>query len=292
MKNNFAPIALFCYNRLEHLKKTINSLKKNVLAKESELIIFSDYGKDVGNVRKYIKTIKGFKKVIIVERKENFGLAKSIIKGVTEVVNKYGKIIVLEDDLLTGKYFLQYMNDALDFYEKDKKVGCVGGYIYPVKTPLQETFFLNVPNPWGWATWKSSWKLFDKDGFGLLNEIVGKNLKKEFDVNNSYPYTKMLKNQIKGKNNSWAIRWRASLFLKKKLTLYPGKHLIKNIGLDGSGENCNYDSKRDVEICNEKVNLLKIPLVSDTKVLKAIESNYRSMLIGRIKGKLKKVFKI
>lgn len=287
-QKNLAPIMLFCFNRLNHLRLTIESLKKNTLAKESELIIFSDYGKNVKEVREYIKTIKGFKKVTIVERKENFGLAKSIIAGVTEVVNKHGKVIVLEDDMVTGKYFLTYMNDALSLYEKDKKVGCIGCYVYPLKIKLPETFFMKMNNPWGFGTWEKEWKLFEPNGKKLLKEIESKGLKKEFDINNSYPFTKMLKHQIKGKNNSWAIRWRASLFLKKKLTLYPGKHLIKNIGLDDTGINSKKSRSHEVKLSNKKVNVNKIPVIPNQKIFKAIENHYRKMFWERLINKLEK----
>ncbi len=134
-----APITLFVYNRLEHTKKTIDALKKNILAKQSELIIFSDAPKNkedfmrVNGIRRYIKSIKGFKKIKVIERKENLGLAKSIILGVTKVVNEYNKIIVLEDDLITSKYFLKFMNEALDIYKDEKSVGSVQGYLYPIK---------------------------------------------------------------------------------------------------------------------------------------------------------------
>ncbi len=188
----------------------------------------------VKEVREYIRTITGFKSLRIVERETNLGLATSIISGVTEVVNQYGRIIVLEDDMVTSPFFLRYMNDALDLYENEEKVVSIHGYVYPIQG-LQETFFIKGADCWGWATWKRGWDLFDADGEKLLNELKKAGLLKRFDFDGAYPYTKMLRDQIEGKNNSWAIRWYASALLHDKLTLYPGKSLVHNIGTDASG---------------------------------------------------------
>lgn len=243
-----SPIALFVYNRLWHTKQTIEALRKNILASESDLIIFSDGPKnfeksreEVLKVREYLKDITGFKNVRIVVREYNLGLAQSIISGVTEIINQFGRIIVLEDDMISSRYFLQYMNEALDLYEKESQVISIHGYAYPIGKQLSETFFLKGADCWGWATWKRGWDLFESDGRKLLKELEGKKLTREFDFFGSYPYTQMLRDQISGKNDSWAIRWYASAFLQNKFTLYPGKSLIKNIGLDGSGTHCRGD---------------------------------------------------
>lgn len=268
-----APISLFVYNRLSHTEKTIEALKKNTLAAESDLIIFSDGPKEnltsqqsVIGLREYLKTITGFRSIRIVERKENFGLAQSIITGVSEIVNKYGRIIVLEDDIVTSRYFLEYMNQGLELYKDDPSVISVHSYVYPVKGTLPETFFLRGSDCFGWATWKRGWDIFEPDGNKLLSELRNKKLLKEFDFAGSYPFTKMLKNQIAGNNNSWAIRWYASAFLKNKLTLYPGESLIYNIGFDGSGENCEDDSNfnktdkvEDIRIKVKKIEINESP---------------------------------
>jgi hypothetical protein len=236
-----APIALFVYNRLDHLAKTVEALKNNPLAGESELVVFSDGPKNekakqgVAAVREYLKGLGGFKKINIVEREINYGLAKSIIEGVTEIVDKYGKVIVLEDDLVTSPHFLSYMNEALDLYEKDEKVASIHGYIYPVKGSLPETFFIRGADCWGWGTWKRAWSFFEPDGKKLLRGLKKNNATKDFDFYGTYPYTRMLESQIFGLNNSWAIRWYASAFLAGKYTLYPGRSLVNNIGMDASG---------------------------------------------------------
>jgi hypothetical protein len=248
----YAPIVLFVYNRPDHTRQTLETLGANMLAKESELFIYSDSSKNqttvenVQLVRSYIKNAKGFKSVTIIERDKNWGLANSIIDGVTSIVNQYGKIIVLEDDMVTSQYFLTYMNEALTIYENYEQVISIHGYVYPVKKKLPDYFFLRGADCWGWATWKRGWDIFNPNAQFLLDEVKKQNLDKLFNFNNSYDYTGMLQSQIDGKISSWAIRWYASAFLAGKFTLYPGKSLVKNIGHDGSGthcsENINYET--------------------------------------------------
>lgn len=274
------PIALFVYNRPEHTKKTVEALLKNILASESELFIFSDGYKNesdknaVMEVRKFIKTISGFKSIQIIERPENWGLAKSIISGVTEIVNKHGRIIVLEDDLVTSPYFLKYMNEALDMYENEELVISVHGYIYPVKEILPETFFLRGADCWGWATWKRGWGLFESDGQKLLGELVARKLTKKFDLDDVYPYTQMLKGQIEGLNDSWAIRWYASAFLKDKLTLYPGRTLVSNIGFDDSGTHAGKVINFEDKIFDRPLVLERIPIVENNEALESIKKYF------------------
>ena len=131
-------------------------------------------------------------------------------------------------------FFLQYMNASLNEYEDNESVISIHAYTYPIKG-LPNSFFLCGADCWGWATWSRGWRIFNEDSTFLMNEIKAKGLRKRFDFNGTYPYFRMLKRQSMGLNNSWAIRWYASAFLANKLTLYPGKSLIKNIGNDLSG---------------------------------------------------------
>ena len=239
-----APIALFTYNRPDHTRRTIEALVQNDSAPESELFIFSDAPRNeaaraaVMEVREYIHSVQGFRSVVIYERPTNLGLAHSIISGVTELVNRYGSVIVLEDDLITSPFFLRYMNDSLDLYRDEEQVISIHGYVYPVREKLPETFFLRGSDCWGWGTWKRGWDLFEEDGSKLLHEIKSRHLTKDFDFGNSYHYTRMLEQQIQGKNDSWAVRWYASSYVHNKLTLYPGRSLLQNSGHDASGSNC------------------------------------------------------
>ncbi len=277
-----SPVILFVYNRLDHTKATIIALQNNTLARMSDLIIFSDGPKDKDNfekvqeVRKYIKEITGFKSVKVINREKNYGLANSIIFGITSIINKYGKVIVLEDDLVTSSYFLQYMNDALDKYKDRDEIISIHGYIYPIKNKLPETFFIKGADCWGWATWKRGWDLFEPNGRKLLYKLQTKKLTKEFDFDGSYPYSLMLKSQIQGFNNSWAIRWYASAFLANKLTLYPGRSLIQNIGFDNSGIHSGKNKYFDVNINKDRVVLDDISIIEDILTKKLIKDYFLS----------------
>lgn len=293
-----SPIVLFTYNRVNHTQQVINALLKNEYALDSDLIIYSDASKndntvlDVQLVRQYLTTVSGFKSVKIIERLENFGLARNIIDGVTSVVNQYGKVIVLEDDLVVSPYFLKYMNEALDFYEKEEQVICIHGYVYPVKQRLPETFFIKGADCWGWATWKRGWDLFCPDGKLLLDRINKHNLKKEFDFEGSYPYYKMLREQVKGNNNSWAIRWYASAFLNNKLTLYPGTSLVSQIGMDGSGTHCDTNSIFNVQLLDRPINISKIPIEQTLSARKIFTYYFRyTMKIAKLRSFIKRMIK-
>lgn len=279
--NEIAPIALFVYNRPDHTRRTVEALQKNVLASKSDLIVFSDASKSkaqfeaVRKVRQYIRQIDGFKSVTIVERENNFGLARSIIDGVSHVCKEYGQVIVLEDDLVTSPYFLKYMNEGLEKYQDEQRVISIHGYVYPVEQTLPETFFLKGTDCWGWATWRRGWDLFGPDGQRLLDELKRRKLTHQFDFEGSYPYTKMLQNQIAGKNNSWAIRWYASAFLQDKLTLYPGRSLVHNIGLDGSGTHCSATSDFFNKLANYPISVDKIAVDDNILVRRAIINFHR-----------------
>jgi len=247
--SNLAPIVVFAYNRIIHFKTTIKHLKKNTLASKSNLIIFCDGSKNkndekkVNEVRNYAKNINGFKSLKVICRKKNIGLANNIINGVTKILGKYSKIIVLEDDMICHKNFLNYMNSFLEIYRNNKNVASIHGFNYPYKNNYKDKFFfLKGADCWGWSTWKRAWQHFEKNPKKLVNKLEKKNeLIYDFNFQDGYDYFKMLKKNIKNPKKSWAIRWYASTYLKNLYTLYPAKSLIKNIGSDGTGENCIID---------------------------------------------------
>ena len=298
MDKNLAPIVLFIYNRPWHTQQTVETLQKNELANESELFIYSDAAKNeqasesVNAVREYIKTINGFKEITIILRDKNWGLADSIIDGVTKIVNEYGRIIVLEDDLVTSPYFLKFMNEGLTMYENEDKVASIHGYIYPIDN-LPNTFFIKGADCWGWATWKRAWDVFEPNGQKILDELKSRGLEKGADFNNSYGLTQMLKDQIKGKNNSWAVRWYMSAFLKDMLTLYPGKSYVQNIGDDDSGTHCGVSDIFRVELSTSN-NINRLELVENSDSRKKIEIFFDSIngtFIQKLKTRIKRLIK-
>lgn len=238
---NLSPIALFVYNRPWHTKQTIRALQKNKLARESEIFIYSDAPKakqdkeKVQGVRAYIHSISGFKKIKIIEREENWGLADSIIDGVTTVINQYGKIIVLEDDLVTSPYFLKFMNDALSHYQKKKKVMHISGWNYPINTNgFGDVFLIRLMNCWGWATWQDRWKNFEKDVKKTLCEFSKQDIKK-FNLDRSVDNWSQVVANKEEKINTWAIFWYIAIFKKNGLCLNPTQTFVENIGHDESG---------------------------------------------------------
>lgn len=285
---NPAPIALFVYNRPEETQQTIEALRKNELARESDLFIFSDGARSdlakpgVDAVREYIHTITGFKSVTITERPENWGLSRSIITGVTDLVQHFGRIIVMEDDLVTTPYFLRYMNDGLNLYENDTRVASLHGFIYPTGQTLPETFFLRGADCWGWATWKRAWDMFEPDGGKLLIELNEKNLTYEFDLDGSYGFTSMLRRQATGQTDSWAIRWHAATFLKNMLTLYPGTSLVDNIGQgsSGKGTHTGATSYKYESLVARPIHVGSVAVVEDRDARAKIVSYFRSRKAG------------
>jgi hypothetical protein len=248
----YAPIAIFAYRRLDHLRRTIEALAANAEATASDVLVFSDGARDqaaeedVAAVRQFLRTVDGFGSLRVIERPANIGLARSIVSGVSEVLRARDRVIVVEDDLVTSPHFLRYMNDALAKYQHDERVVSVHAYVYPVRRSLPETFFLRGADCWGWATWRRGWQVFSPDGPALLAGLLENNLTDEFDFRGAFDYTGMLRDQIAGRNDSWAVRWYASAFLAGKLTLYPGRSLVQNIGNDASGVHSKSTSVYDV----------------------------------------------
>ena len=242
--NTNAPILLFVYNRPAHTRRLVESLLRNAEAAGSSLFIYSDAPRDesvrpaVDEVRRYVRSIRGFDRVEVVERTENWGLARSIIDGVSTALQRFDRVIVLEDDLVLSPYFLRFMNEALETYKDEPRVGHIQACDFPQDPSLPDTFLIKWTGSWGWATWRRAWKHFNPDGQALLDELERRRLTRTFDFDGAYRYTRMLRRQVEGKNNSWAIRWNASLFLADILSLNVGRSLVQNTGFDGSGTHC------------------------------------------------------
>jgi hypothetical protein len=255
---SLAPIALFGYKRPEHLTRTLKALQTSPLARASELHVFSDGPKQsedrsaVEQVRTLVRNIKGFAQVLVHERVGNLGLAQSVIEGVTELSRAYGRVIVLEDDLVVAPGFLTFMNQALQRYQDEPKVMQVSGYMFPVAHPerVGSTFLCRVPTSWGWGTWERAWKSLDLDSAKLLGLLQDEGQQYEFNVKGAYPYFEHLKLQAEGKMDVWGVRWYASMFVAGGLCVYPGQSMVQNIGMDGSGVHCGVSQSFDVHLSN------------------------------------------
>lgn len=274
---NLAPIALFVYNRPEHTRRTLSYLKKNLLADESRLYIFSDAAKNeddktkVEQVRQLLGSLDGFKAVKVIERKENLGLSRSIVSGVTQLVNEYGKVIVFEDDLLSSPYTLQYFDEALTRYEKEEKVMHIGAYMYNLADKsLPQTFFFRAATSWGWATWARAWTHFNPDADQLIGGFDAKMISR-FSIEGTMNFWKQLQQFKAGKNDSWAIRWYASIFLEDGLTLNPSLSLIHNIGNDGSGVHSNKENMYAAKIAEQPITQFPAEIKENQQAYQAIK---------------------
>ncbi len=295
--SELAPIVLFVYNRLSHTQQTIEALQKNELASESELFIYSDAAKTaqdiepVETVRSYINKIDGFKKITIIERDKNLGLAASIISGVTEIINQYGKVIVLEDDLVTSPYFLTFMNNALDSYKDEPKVMHVSGWNYPIDTQdLGDAFFWYTMNCWGWATWDDRWRYFKKDPDYLVKTWSKKKIK-AFNLGGNYKFWRQVLDNKSGKISTWAVFWYASIFEQKGLCLNPSHSFVVNIGHDGSGDNCGGYDPFIAKIISKKIYHMPIVL-EESKIATHRIKRFYWLLKVNIFSKLSRRIKI
>lgn len=293
-----APIALFVYNRPDHARRAVSSLLENSLAQSSDLFIFCDgpktaeAAKAVDRTRAFVHGVTGFASVTLVERGHNFGLANSIIDGVTRLCKERGRVIVLEDDLLLSPYFLRYMNEGLDYYADKPQVASIHGYTYPVDSALPETFFLHGADCWGWATWARAWEAFEPDAEKLLRQLQESGQALDFDLGGAAGYISMLNEYLAGKNNSWAVRWHASAYLRGMLTLYPGRSLVRNIGVDGSGTHSGDVDMFDSGLADAPIAVEQIALAESLQARAAFERYFRSLrptVTQRIQRRLRRV---
>lgn len=247
-----APVAIFAHRRPEHLNRLINSLHRNEPFARSPVFIFCD-GPRSESERPSVEQTRAVARdrlgdrAEIIESAANKGLARSIIAGVSLLCERFGRVIVLEDDLVLHPGCLGFLNAALDHYEHEPRVYHVNAYRYPLP-PQPAPTFSRLASSWGWATWQRAWRDFEPDAAKLSRTLVQRRLVRAFDFQGTFPYHRMLENQVLGKVDSWAIRWYASILLKEGLTVVPNAAQASNLGFDNSGVHCGTTSKFDVAL--------------------------------------------
>ncbi len=300
MQLTLAPILLFTYKRLDTLKSSVAALQQNYYAGESELFIFSDAAKtpqdeiEIANVRSFIKNINGFKNVSIIEANRNKGLANSIISGVTQIIQKYEKVIVLEDDLVTSPNFLTYMNQALSVYKDNLRVFSIAGYTIPV-TILDDykfdTYFLPRASSWGWATWRNRWAGIDWKMSTFMQFKNDRAQIQAFNQGGSDMYD-MLKKQVTGKIDSWAIRWCYHQFISNTYTLFPVVSKVQNIGFNNMATHTHVYNRYATPLDKGEQTTFSFPseVVPHKNLLSQFQSFYslKVRAIGKIKTYLYK----
>lgn len=305
--SDLAPIILFVYNRPEHTLKTLKALKACNLADESELYIYADGPKEnadiltleqINKTRKVIRSDRWCKKVVVKESETNKGLASSIIHATSEIVNAYGWVITIEDDVLVTKSFLQFMNEGLRRFRNHPKVFMISGYFLAVHKieANHESFFLPLATSQAWGTWKRAWDQFDTKATGYEKLKTSDSLRKKFDLDDSYEFTKMLITQMESqKIDSWAIRFYWSMFKNNGVNLFPDRSLIKNIGWDNTGTHCVDDNPWEDNFDNSDYFISKYPteVITDKPKFTKTKAYYKSILkpkkvsiVHRIKNKV------
>jgi len=240
-----APIAVFAFRRLEPLQKTLHSLEKCEGFSGREMVVFSDAPRPgrpdealaVAQVRAWLRGWCLVTGATLREAKCNRGLHVSITSGVTELLETYERVIVIEDDLVLSPAFLAYMNEALVTFESREDIVQVSGYMVPHNDRLPSTGLLRAPGSWGWGTWRLAWRHYRDDAIALLDEVRRKDTS-AFDFDDTYGNLEALERNATGTLDTWAVRWYASVFLRSGLTVYPSQSLVRNIGFGDDGTNC------------------------------------------------------
>lgn len=240
-----APIAIFAFRRLDLLKQTLRALEACHGFGASPLVVFSDAARagipgEAGQVEKlrvWLRAWCATQGAELVEAPVNLGLRASITAGVSQVVERSGRVIVVEDDIVVSPWFLNYMNSALEAGEQHPSVYQVSGYFVPHRRALPTLGLLRVPTCWGWGTWRRAWRCYDDDAAALLAKIRQCDTH-AFDLNGSYNHLEALQRNVEGTMNTWYVRWYASVYLKRGLTVYPATSMTRNIGYRGDGTNC------------------------------------------------------
>lgn len=296
----YAPVVLFVYNRLDHTVNVIQSLSGNLLAGETDLYVFSDAAKSdagkekVNQVREYIHQTdwhNNFKSVTIVQAECNKGLARSIIEGVSSLIEKYGRVIVVEDDLILSPSFLQFMNGALEFYQNVPEIWSISGYSFPMKSLKEydhDVFYSYRGSSWGWATWSDRWEKVDWEVKQFPELMEDKEWMKRFNRGGN-DLVNMLKLQVEGKIDSWAIRWCFTESNLNMYTVYPKVSYVQNDGCDGSGthsgKNEAYNTKIQGEVKVCRFEKLKI----EKRIAKEFYNKYSDTFGKKVKRNLKKI---
>lgn len=249
MKLQAAPVAIFAFNRPDFLEKTLRALQKCYGLEDRRVIIYCDGARngvdsDVVTTQQVrsVATLWGHGRFVeVVESSVNRGLRLSIISGVRQLADQHGRVIVLEDDILVSRWFLKFMDESLERFAEDERVWQVSGWSPPSGLLGGKSGFLRVPGCWGWATWKRAWDHYRDDAEALLQAIRSDDVTR-FNIDDCYDYFTALQRNATGLQNTWQVRWYASMFLQRALAVYPGTSLARNIGFDLRGTNCGADA--------------------------------------------------
>lgn len=278
--SEFSPIAIFAYKRPSHLDRLFDSLTDNELYSRSPVFVFCDGPRGPQDHEAVEQTRRIAQRRIgplgqIVESPNNKGLAQSIIEGVSSLCRRYGRVIVLEDDLVLHPRCLNFLNAALRYYVEAEQILHVNAYRYPMP-PASGPTYSRLVSSWGWATWQRAWTNFESDAAELERRIGEANLVSAMDFGGAFPYYAMLQAQARGDIDSWAIRWYASTLLRAGLTVYPNVSQVRNQGFDDTGVHCGVSSAYDVDL-GEAGEQWPMPIVEDLFNYRQMQTFFRSI---------------
>jgi hypothetical protein len=294
-----APIGLSTYSRLQHLRQTIAALQKNKLAEKSELFVFSDAPKagdeeKVEAVRRYLRTIEGFKAVHIIEREENSRVGNSR-GGMRMLLERYGKTIFLEEDILTAPSFLCFMNQALEKYEGNDRIFSISGYCPPIRIPADykhDVFMVRRFNGWGVGIWKERFDTVKPLSPSEFERFAARKEQTEgFSKGGGKDMLAMLKADAYGKIDAFDVKAMYAQFLSDRYTIYPKKSLTSNIGMDGTGVHCVVTSKFKVPLSDTSQFVLPDNLIIDKRIVEAyLKFRASGDYAERFSRKLRRIF--
>lgn len=309
---SLAPIVLFVYNRPWHTRQTVEALQRCELAAESDLYIFADGPREdasekckdnIAAVREYIQSIKGFASITIDASPNNIGCADSIIRGVSIVIEDKGKAIVVEDDIVAHPFFLRFMNEALEAYEKDKRIFCISATMEKFEIPTSYTcdvFLTYRTGSWGWATWNDRWKMinWDINNYRIIKHPTKKQIK-SFCMGGDDLWP-VLNAQFRGEIDAWDGRFCYNMSLLKKMCLRPTKSFVSNIGMDRSGTHCGDVETPLLPLYNQSQYSIYLPsnITIDRIITQNILSFFRQKgnkrigIVKWIKRKVKKIIRL
>ncbi len=295
MSAPLAPIVVFCYNRPQHLRRTLEALRQNTLATTSDLIVFSDGAKNqasavlVQQTREVLAGLAGFKSIEIVAAERNQGLARSVIQGVSQVLQTHESVIVLEDDMLCTPDFLDYMNAALRTYRPRKDIFSVTGFTPPLSLPTgyhDDLYLAPRASSWGWGTWRGRWQQADWEVADFEKIKNDPSWKKRITAGGEDLWPMLVKQQ-RGVIDSWAIRWTLAHIRHDAYGLYPTKSKIQNIGTDGSGTNFTFSTSAHGQELAEGEVVMDPALRPDPAVLEAFRRQHALLWRVKVKNRIK-----
>src|SRR5882672_5487111 len=277
-----APVALFFFNRPEHARRTLEALVRNDAAIQTDVFIYCDGPRDerdkaeVGRVRTLAATVTGFRSVHIVCEETNLGLSQSIIRGVTEVDEQHGRVIVVEDDIVTARSFLTYMNDALERYADEPRVWHISGWNYPISSKdIAPFFFWQVMNCWGWATWADRWTHYRKEPARLLRDWSDERIR-AFNLDGACDFFTQVRDTASGQIDTWDIFWYATIFENEGLCLNPTRSFARNIGLDGTGIHGEQRREQEIDLYRAYEGLPKLQVTPNAEAISRVRAHLRS----------------